>query len=193
MYGLPDSWALWGTKKVFRALTRSRGFSRQGVFGGGKPPRIGMQFALKNVTLYPDKMVQLLNLPNGGNGTLGKTLSHRAKVMHSMAKDKVGKKNGDLANSIYMRHYATKTGQSIRMGSYKKYALAHHEGTRPHLINSQQGKKLRFVSARSTVQYATVVRHPGTRANRFLYHPMKVVFSDIAAIRPMARAKQSLD
>lgn len=193
MYGLPDSWVGWGTKKVFKAVSRSKGFGRQGVFGGGKPPRIGVQFALKHVTLYPDKMIQLLNLPNGGNGTLGKELSRRAKVMHGMAKAKVGKKNGELANSIYLKHYATKTGQSIRMGSYKKYALAHHEGTRPHLINSQQGKKLRFVSARSTVQYAKVVRHPGTRANRFLYHPMKVVFSDIASIKPMARAKQTLD
>ena len=192
MYGLPDSWLGYGTKKVFKAVSRSRGFSRQGVFGGGNPPRLGMEFKLKDVKLYPDKMFELLNAPSGRSGTLGKTLSQRAKVMHAMAKAKVGKKNGELSNSIYLKHYATKTGQSIRMGSYKKYALLHHEGTRPHIINSQQGKKLRF-TARAQVQYATAVRHPGTRANRYLYHPMKVVFSDIARISPMARAKQTLD
>jgi hypothetical protein len=151
-----------------------------------------MEYRLKDVKLYPDKMYELLNLPGGRANTLGKALSQRAKIMHNMAKAKVGKKNGELASSIYLKHYATKTGQSVRMGSYKKYALLHHEGTRPHIINSQQGKKLRY-TARGSVQYATAVRHPGTRANRFLYHPMKVAFSDIARISPMARAKQTLD
>ncbi len=190
MYGLPDSWVGWGTKKVFKAVSRSRGFRRSGVFGGGRPPRLGVQYALKDVILYPDKMYNLLNNPKG---TLGKELGRRSKVMHAMAKAKVGKKNMELANSIYLKHYATKTGQSIRMGSYKSYALAHHEGTRPHMINSQQGKVLRYVGKSGGVQYARAVRHPGTRANRYLFHPMKVVFSDIAKISPMVKAKQTLD
>jgi hypothetical protein len=47
------------------------------------------------------------------------------------------------------------------------YALAHHEGTAPHVIRPKSGKMLRFVS-RGQVVYAHVVNHPGTKANKYL-------------------------
>ncbi|MCX4609372.1 hypothetical protein [Streptomyces mirabilis] len=47
------------------------------------------------------------------------------------------------------------------------------EGTRPHLIRARRGKALRF-EVDGQVVFATVVRHPGTRANNFLGRALRL-------------------
>jgi hypothetical protein len=55
----------------------------------------------------------------------------------------------------------------VWIGSTVEYALAHHEGTKPHIIRPDRAKALRFTSG-SRIIYSRAVKHPGTRANRYL-------------------------
>lgn len=190
MYGLPDSWAGWAGKKLFKATAKRDNTRTHGGLFASRAPKLGVEYALKDVILYPDRMHQLLNAPAG---TLGKVLGRRAKYMHRMAKSQVGVKTGALRASIYLRHLGNKTGQYITMGSDKPYAYLHHQGTRPHLIYSASGKVLTFSSKKGgAVAHATVVKHPGTRPNRFLYDPMKIAFQDLGRTYSSSRVPKNI-
>jgi hypothetical protein len=116
------------------------------------------------VVFRPAEIDTLLNSPAG---TVGK---HLAAVGHQImiaAKQQVGVDTGRLKNSIHMRHFRSGVGQLIEVGSPVKYALLHHQGTRPHLITPNRAQVLRF-TAGSRVIYTHQVKHPGTRPNRYL-------------------------
>jgi len=179
--GLPDSWGLYlATKAVKSVRRRGRGgwpsvvFSP--LFGPGKS---GVAYKFKAVTFYPGKLNFLLNNPRG---PIGRELHKRALVTVAMAKQQVGKRNGAMAASIYMTHYEHSRGQSIRIGAAHSKALFHHEGTKPHLIVAKRARTLTFTKGANIV-HAPVVRHPGTRPNKFLYTPMSRNFSDLGQIR----------
>ena len=105
-----------------------------------------------------------LNMPDG---QVGKYLSKKGSLIVTAARAQVGKKTGRLARSIHQRHMRVGRYQQIRVGSYVNYALAHHEGTKPHLIVPNDAQFLRFTSG-SRVIYTRMVRHPGTKANKYL-------------------------
>ena len=90
------------------------------------------------------------------------------------AKAKVGVKTGRLRRSIHMRHHRDMRGQYIWIGSDVNYALMHHEGTRPHLIRPNRAKILVFTS-RGQVIKTSLVRHPGTRANKYLSDSLRLI------------------
>jgi hypothetical protein len=74
-----------------------------------------------------------------------------------------------------MRHFADPRGQYVKIGSPLSYALLHHEGTRPHLIRpNPPNRVLRFVS-KGTLVMTGLVRHPGTRPNRYLTDSLKLI------------------
>ena len=100
-------------------------------------------------------------------GTLGKWMKAGARKVIAGAKAQVGKDTGALMNSITFTHSRSATGQKVQIGSSLGYALAHHEGTRPHRISGRKGGMLRFTSA-SRVVYTRAVMHPGTRPNKYL-------------------------
>jgi len=79
----------------------------------------------------------------------------------------VGVDSGRLKKSLKMTHERAGTGQFVKVGSKLNYALMHHEGTRPHIITPNRAQILAFNKG-SRVIYATQVRHPGTKANRYL-------------------------
>jgi hypothetical protein len=107
-------------------------------------------------------------LLNDAFGPVGRDLNKRARRVMTAAKAQVGVDTGRLKQSIHVRnHNRTMTGQSIQVGSPASYALAHHNGTRPHLIVPKTAKVLRF-TAGSRVIYTHSVRHPGTRPNKYL-------------------------
>ena len=101
------------------------------------------------------------------HGLVGRHLAKRGAMIVAAAKRQVGVKTGALRASIHMRYVRRGPGQAIQVGSPLKYALAHHEGTRPHLIVPNRARVLRF-SAGGRVVYTHAVRHPGTRANKYL-------------------------
>lgn len=184
-YGLPDSWAAWGAGRIGRGM-RPRGGSGRGrmvktVIGTGKTT---FYWKVTDVKFHEPAMHNFLN----GKTTLGKPseiwmhMDNAAAMAVAGAKAKVGKKTGALARSIHARHLGNTTGQYIWIGSEKRYAGFHHEGTRPHPIRAHDGGLLVFTGkfknpkankyGRNTFSYRKVmtpeVNHPGTRANHYL-------------------------
>jgi hypothetical protein len=124
---------------------------------------------MARVKFYDSILDNFLNNPNG---EVGRNLKNLGKEIQDLAKAKVGVRTGNLRKSIHMRHMKDARGQFMWIGSKVDYALAHHEGTRPHTIIPKGGKVLRFTS-RGQVVYAHAVNHPGNRANRYLSDALK--------------------
>lgn len=99
-------------------------------------------------------------------GTVGRHLSRRATVFVAASKAQAGVETGMLKASIrVMSHDRASYGQTMKIGSDVRYALWHHQGTRPHMIVGR--RVLRFVK-NGNVVFAHRVMHPGTRPNRYL-------------------------
>lgn len=162
MYGLPDSIA------GYYALKYSRSFKRL----NSVRPRAGVvsfSFSITRVDIYEAKLRAELQTPAGG---LWKYLEAQGAKAVAAAKRQVGVKTGALKRSIHMKHLANATGQYLWIGSNKNYAYIHHEGTRPHIITPVKATALRFTSGRRVI-YTRLVKHPGTRPNRFLSDQLK--------------------
>ena len=119
---------------------------------------------MAKVTYYSGALDRLLIQEDG---SVGQYLKRKGNEILVSARARVGVRTGALRASLHMRHMRDSRGQQIWIGSNLKYALAHHEGTKPHVITPKSGKMLRFVS-RGTVVYAHAVNHPGTKANKYL-------------------------
>jgi hypothetical protein len=119
---------------------------------------------MAKVTYYSGALDRLLNQEGG---PVGQYLKDKGNEILVSARARVGVRTGALRASLHMRHMRDPRGQRIWIGSDLNYALAHHEGTKPHVITPKSGKMLRFVS-RGTVVYAHAVNHPGTKANKYL-------------------------
>lgn len=115
----------------------------------------------------------MTRLERGEDGQVGRYLIKKGRMIEAAAKRQVGVRTGALRASIHMRHYADPRGQFIRIGSGLSYARLHHEGSKPHLIMpKQKGGLLVFQSKGQTV-FTHLVRHPGTRPNRYLTDNMR--------------------
>jgi len=121
------------------------------------PRRAEMDFLLKNPA-----------------GPVGRYLARKGRLVLAAAKSQVGVRSGALRASLHMRHLRDSRGQFVRIGSPLDYALAHHEGTRPHLITPNRAQVLRFTKG-TTVVYAHSVMHPGTKPNRYLTNNLRLV------------------
>lgn len=182
MYGLPDSWFGWGTKKAIRAArnaTRGRGGS---VIRGGTKSTVRYIYKFQKLKIYDIKLKEYLNTPNGD---LWHELENRGRAAVAAAKNDVGVRTGRLRSSIYMRHVGHARGQYIKIGSDVEYAYIHHEGTRPHDIRSKPGGPdlLKFPKkGGSGFTYIRHVRHPGTRANPFLSKQLHRFFGDLGSV-----------
>lgn len=114
------------------------------------------------------------NYLNNPKGKVGRFLRRKGNIVMRAAKRQVGVRTGALRSSIHMRHFREARGQFIMIGSEMDYALMHHEGTKPHLITASRGQKMRFVS-RGQAMYTHVVRHPGTKANKYLSDNLRLI------------------
>lgn len=126
---------------------------------------------MTKVTFYEPVLDRYLNQPGG---EVGRYLEGKGRQILVLAKSQAGLRTGALRSSIHMRHSKDPKGQYIKIGSSLPYALMHHEGTKPHMIYPRKAKQLRFVK-RGQVIYASAVRHPGTKANKYLTDPMNKV------------------
>lgn len=147
--------------RAFRKIGRS-GSSR--VNYGGSLIGQTLNYTLTSVNIYDSVLLPYLNTQAG---PLWRELDRRAERAKRGAQNRVGFKTGKLKASIYKRHLGNVTGQYITIGSKVSYALAHHEGTRPHTIKAKNDGVLVF-SKGSRVIRTPEVNHPGTRPNRFL-------------------------
>lgn len=123
-----------------------------------------LQFNLTNVTWDKTQLGLLLDSPAG---PVGRDLARRGRKVLSAATMQVGMDTGRLKKSLKMTHERSTRGQFVMVGSKLNYALMHHEGTRPHIITPNRAQVMVFNKG-SRVIYATSVRHPGTKANRYL-------------------------
>ena len=104
---------------------------------------------------------------NNPMGSVGQHLKKRGRLIMGLAKRQVGVDTGALKESIKMVHERVARGQQLKIGSSLGHALAHHEGTTPHVITPKEAGFLRFSSG-GRVIYTHKVNHPGTQPNRYL-------------------------
>lgn len=110
----------------------------------------------------------LHNELNTSKGELWRWLHKKGERAVLGAKSKVGVRTGVLQRSIHMRHLGNATGQYLWIGSDRSHALAHHQGTRPHIITPTPPKKLLKFSKGGNMIYTHRVNHPGTKKNEYL-------------------------
>lgn len=110
------------------------------------------------------------------NGNVGRDLRRRGNKLVALATATVGKRSGRLARSIKSTYYPVKNPY-VDVGSNVGYALAVHEGTRPHIIRPNDRKTLRF-KIKGKIIYVEQVVHPGTRAKKYLTRHLRRVVND---------------
>jgi len=124
-------------------------------------------------TFQPDRsaMRQMLR---GSGGLVYNEIEKRTRRANTFAKAQVGKDTRELYRSINYRITAGSGNVLGVVSANNKIALMHHNGTRPHIIAARRAQTLRFKS-RGKIVYAKVVRHPGTRPNKFLTDSLRKV------------------
>lgn len=120
--------------------------------------------------IYNTRLDYELNQPGG---MVGDHLSRIGRKIQISAKSMVGFRTGKLKRSINVKHERRGRFQHIVVGSKVHYALAHHEGTRPHEIPTPDGRMLRFNIGGQVVYTRKTVKHPGTKPNPYLTIPMR--------------------
>lgn len=166
---IPDSpWIYYGGKAL--KATKGRGGRRSG--GLNLSPR-GFNMTLSKVILYRP----ILNFElNHSFGIVGRHLHRTANRIAQLARLQVGKKTGKLKSSIKFEHIRpVARGPRVKVGAYTTYAMAHHQGTKPRIITpNKPGGTLVFRKGPRIIT-TKVVRHPGTRPNKYLTSPMRQV------------------
>jgi hypothetical protein len=120
------------------------------------------------IIIYDEKLRIFLNTPHSGDRKdLWKYIERRLKLTVAAAKRDVGVKTGALRGSIFGYHLGNATGQYAGVRAVRPYALMHHNGTKPHIIEASSASKLVFMKG-SRIIRTQIVRHPGTRPNPFL-------------------------
>jgi hypothetical protein len=174
--GFPDSWVLWGTRKVLRGATRGlRGSSGSGrrvshtIF---EKSTTSITYSFGGLKIYDEKLRLYLNT---NSGDLWKWLELRGNIAVAGAKAQVGVRTGALRNSIHKRHLGNATGQYLWIGSNLPYAYLHHEGTLPHIIKPSPGRATKPLVFRkgTVIVHTSIVRHPGTKPNPYLRNQLR--------------------
>lgn len=155
---IPDSpvlyWAGKGIKVKSSPRTRSSYVAR-----------IDVQYSFSKLVIYKPILNFEINDPKG---MVGRRLHRIGLDIRRDAQAQAGFKTGALKKSIKLEHTGHANGQTLKIGSNLHYALAHHEGTRPHIITPNPPNKVLQFSKGSRVIRTSLVRHPGTPANRYL-------------------------
>jgi len=169
-YGLiPDSPWITGASKLYKHA--AKGFKSKGL--NLRPRNLNVSMKFGRLIIYKP----ILNFElNHSFGMVGRHLHKTANRISQLAKLQVGKKTGRLAKSIKFEHIGKNAiGPGVKVGAYTSYALMHHQGTKPHIITpNKPGGNLVFMRG-SRVVHTRIVRHPGTKANRYLTTPMNTV------------------
>jgi hypothetical protein len=174
--GLPDSWVLWGGKKILKGIKKG---GRRSPGGGTRTTTTVLRttstkfkYKFDGVKIYDEKLRSYLNT---SSGDLWKWLEIKGNLAVAGAKAQVGVKTGALRNSIHKRHLGNFTGQYLWIGSNLPYAYLHHEGTLPHVIKPSAGRANKpLVFRKGTVLiHTSIVRHPGTKPNPYLRNQLR--------------------
>lgn len=157
---VPDSPLIYWGGKAFRGAKPNR---RRRSSGSRGP--VDFSFRFDKLTIY--KPVLHFELTHR-NGMTGRYLHRVARGIQVDAKQQVGVRSGRLRRSIRIIHEDGAGGHSVKIGSNLHYAYLHHEGTKPHLIMPKPPNKLLSFRSGTSLIRTTLVRHPGTKPNRYL-------------------------
>jgi hypothetical protein len=168
VYGIRDSWVLWGARRIARSLARAGTVAASG-FGGTD----GVRYTWKvtNVDIYDAELNKMLK---GPQGEVARFMREIGQKIQTQSKAQVKIRSGRLRNSIRVTERTWRTERAVEVGSKVRYAYLHHEGTRPHLIVPIRRTHLRFRSG-ARIVFAKSVLHPGTKPNPYLSRPMRLV------------------
>lgn len=99
---------------------------------------------------------------------LGRDLRRRRDTLTFRGRMSVGVDTSALKGSLHGTPVAPYAhGLQTRVGSPLRYAAAHHQGAKPHIIRPRKAGALRFrIGAR--IVFASRVNHPGNRPNFYL-------------------------
>jgi len=86
----------------------------------------------------------------------------------SFAAKNAPKRTGFLGRSTKHQFVRTSRGAVVRIQNAVKYARYVEDGTKPHEIVARRAKALRFQTSGGII-FRRRVRHPGTRATKFLW------------------------
>lgn len=171
-YGLRDSWAIWGARRILNSMAD---VGRVASRAARPSSSIVYTWQVSNVVLYQPKIQEMLK---GPNGAVARYMYKVGKEIQVLARRKVGVKTGKLRNSIRVNPRTWYGNRAVEVGSDLKYAYAHHEGTKPHLIVPTKAQYLRF-RAGARIIYTKSVMHPGTKPNRYLKNAMRIVVTNL--------------
>jgi hypothetical protein len=173
-YGFRDSF-LYGSYKRLRSAFRSGGggFGRAGSY-------ISFDIKFGGLTLFEERLDYELNSPNG---MVGSHMNKMARIITERARSQAGAKTGKLRASIRWEYSKTPVGQDRLIYSKLPYALAHHEGTKPHVIVPKKAEVLSFKN-KGVIVHTDQVNHPGVRPNRYLTDNLYVVVSSYLRMLP---------
>lgn len=161
---IPDSPIFYYGSKSLK--TRSSRRSRNSYVA-----RISVEYSFSGVVIYKPILNFELNNPMG---MVGKHMHQIGAAILIGARKQVGVDSGALRRSLHMKHRGHPNGQTIEVGSSLKYAYAHHEGTKPHVITPNPPNKVLVFSKGARVIRTTTVNHPGTKPNRYLSDQLRV-------------------
>ncbi|AJQ26914.1 hypothetical protein [Pelosinus fermentans] len=128
----------------------------------------------------------LLNLSNAfiRNNRLAIKTASVVVQRQARAKHKFRTRTG-AAESAIETQFVSKLGLDVGFvrlnNNVALHAMFMHEGTKPHMIRAKNKKSLRWVTA-GGFAFATSVRHPGTKADPFLYNALDDCAARIDAI-----------
>ena len=144
--------------------------------------------APRQVKVYDVKLQGFLN---SRIAPVGRHLHKKGKRVERAAKRQVGVDTGALRKSIHMRHYVGATGQYVKITASAPHALMHHQGTKPHIIKPKPGTPvLRFTGRTGVSVHARIVKHPGTKPNRYLTDNLRLVLQQVWPKKPMTKNKR---
>lgn len=95
-----------------------------------------------------------------------------SKAIAATAQGLAPRDTGALAASITVKRVGPSSWTVV---ANSPYAMAVHQGTRPHEIRPKNGRVLKFPSRGGRIVYAPKVNHPGTKPNPFLEKAMLAV------------------
>lgn len=162
----PGNWWTYFGRKAYKSVTRGLRRSAPRL----NPPSLTFSIKFHKLIIYKPILDHMLNSPGGmvGRhlGKIGNNIAHQARLQ-------VGKKSGRLVRTIRSEHVMRNVlGPGVKVGAYTSYALLHHQGTRPHLILPRRPGGALVFTRGVRIVHTRFVRHPGTKANRYLTDPM---------------------
>lgn len=114
------------------------------------------------------QVLAMQHLQYSWGGVIGRDLSRRLRTIEFRARMSAGVRTGLLKSSIRTEQMpVSQRGITGKVSANTRYAAAHHEGARPHVIRARRTRFLRFTVA-GRVVFRKSVHHPGNRPNPFL-------------------------